>query len=202
MKKKKILLELRTYFFAGLAAVLPIFATGYVIFLLFNFTDSILGRFINTRLKENLGFYIPGLGLILLLASILFTGVLVKYLLGRRLLIWLEGYLLRIPLISQIYTSLKKIVDFLFSQQKYAFKKVVLVEYPRKGVFSIGFMTNEGLAQAKEATGLDLVNVFIPSTPGPFSGYFLLIRRSEVIFLNLTVEEALKIVVSAGVLNP
>ncbi len=202
MKKNRVLIDLRTYFFTGLAAILPIFATCYVIFFLFVFTDSILGRFINAYLQNKLGFYIPGLGIIIFVLLILFAGILAKYLLGRRLFVWFESSLLRIPLIKQIYLSFKQIVEFLFSQKKRTFKKVVLVEYPRKGIWSLGFVTNEGMPAAKQLTSEDLINVFIPSSPGPLTGYLVFVRRQEAIFLDISVEDAIKMVFSGGVLNP
>lgn len=201
MKKSSFLGRLRGYFIAGLAVSLPLFGTGYLIFILFSFTDNLLGRFINKYLQEKLGFYIPGLGLFLFLLLILSIGILTRQIFGRKFFSWVEAGFSKLPILKYIYPSLKQIVDFFFSQKEFAFKKVVLVEYPRKGAWSLGFITNEGLPAAKEILKEDLLNVFIPTTPGPLTGYFVLIPRQEVVYLNISVEDALKVIVSGGVLN-
>jgi len=202
MSSHKILSNLRAYFFTGLAVSLPLFGTCYILYILFAFTDSLLGRFINAYLKNKLGFSIPGLGLLLFIFLIFFAGVLAKNLFGKSILRWVERSIIRLPLIKQIYPPLKQIVDFFFSSKELVFKKVVLVEYPRKGLWSLGFITNEGLPKAKEYLNLDLINVFVPSTPNPLTGYFILAARQDAVLLDISIEDALKIIVSGGVLNP
>ena len=199
---KNIFLTLRGYFFTGLAVALPLVGTCYILYIIFIFTDSLLGRFINTYLKEKLGFYIPGLGILLFILSILIIGVFAKNVLGRGLLRWIEKSFIKLPLARQIYPSLKQIVDFFFSSKELVFKKVVLVEYPRKGAWSLGFITNEGMPKAKEALKEDLLNIFIPTTPGPLTGYFVLVPRQDAVLLDISIEDALKIIISGGVLNP
>ncbi|MCM8770700.1 MAG: DUF502 domain-containing protein [Candidatus Omnitrophica bacterium] len=198
----KIFTQLRVYFFTGLAVAIPLFGTAYLIFLLFSFSDNLLGRFINVHLKQRWGFYIPGLGLVLFLLIILTIGILARQFLGKRLLRGLEKALIKLPLIRHVYPSLKQIVDFFFSTKEIAFKKAVLVEYPRKGIWSLGFITNESAQKVKDALSEDVLNVFIPSAPGPLTGYFVVVPRKDIILLEMRVEEALKIIVSGGVLNP
>jgi len=202
MARHKIFSNLRAYFFTGLAVSLPLFGTCYILYILFSFTDNLLGRFINVYLKNKLGFSIPGLGLVLFILLILFAGILAKNLLGKSILHLIERSIIRLPLIKQIYPPLKQIVDFLFSSKEQIFKKVVLVEYPRKDIWSLGFITNDGSQKVKDVLKLDVLNVFIPTTPSPLTGYFMVVPRQDVISLDISIEDALKIVVSGGVLNP
>jgi uncharacterized membrane protein len=200
---------LKRNFIAGILIFLPLLLTVNILIILFQFADGILGKFINTYLKQTLGFYIPGLGLILFLIIIFLTGFLTTHFLGKRLYIVLDRSLRRFPLIRHIYPSIKQITEFLFASGRYEFKKVVLVEYPRRGIWSLAFVTNEGLKEARDKTRQDLLNIFIPSSPGPLTGFFILIPRQEVIFLEIPIEEAIeipieeaiKLIVSGGLLN-
>ncbi len=192
----------KKYFIAGILVLLPLLLTVYILINLFQFADGILGKYINIYLAENLGFYIPGLGLIIFLVIIFLVGFLTTRFLGRKLYLILDKALRHFPLIRLIYPSIKQITEFLFTYQGRAFKKVVLVEYPRPGIWSIGFITNEGFREAKEKTQQDLLNIFIPSSPGPLTGFFILIPRQEVIFLDIPIEETIKLIVSGGLLNP
>jgi len=186
---------------AGILVILPLLLTVYILIILFQFADGILGKFINTYLRQSLGFYIPGLGLILFLVIIFLTGFLTTHFLGRRLYFIMDKVLRRFPLIRHIYPSMKQITEFLFASGRQQFKKVVLVEYPRRGIWSIGFVTNEGLQEARDKTGQELLSIFVPSSPGPLTGFFILIPRQEAIFLEIPIEEALKLIVSGGLLN-
>ena len=187
---------------AGILVTLPLLLTVYILISLFQFVDSILGKFINTYLMRSLGFYIPGLGLILFLIIIFRVGFLTTHFLGRRLYFILDKGLKRFPLIRHIYPSIKQIVEFLFAHQRQMYKNVVLVEYPRPGVWSVGFITNEGFGEARKKTKQDLLNIFIPSSPGPLTGFFILAPRQEVVFLNIPIDDAIKLIVSGGLLNP
>lgn len=194
--------RLRRYFITGLIVILPLVATIYILVGIFNFSDRLLGRFINEYLEKTIGFYIPGLGLLLFLTIILLVGFLVTNILFKRLLFRLEILFLKFPLIRQIYPAAKKIVEYLFSKDKPAFKKVVIVEYPRKGIWSIGFITNEAMKDAEDKTHQELLNVFIPSTPNPMTGYFIFVPKNDAVFLDISVEDGLKMIVSGGVFNP
>lgn len=174
----------------------------YVLVALFRFLDNILGRFINLYLEEAAGFYIPGLGFILFFLIIILTGFLAIHFFGRNLFPAVERWFSRLPFIKQVYPSVKKIFNFIFSQDKPIFRKVVMVEYPRKGVYSLGFIVNEAPKEFQELMREEMVTVFIPNSPGPLTGYFLIVPKAEVIFLKMNVEDGLKMVLSGGVVNP
>ncbi len=194
--------KLRRYFLTGLAVLLPIVLTGYIIIIVFNFADNLLGKHINKYLHDLFGFYIPGLGLLLTAFIIVATGFFSSNFLGRKLLPFFEEILLRIPLVQQLYAPAKKIVSFFFSAKQQLFKQVVLIEYPRKGIWSLAFITNQGTPEIGAKLGKEMLNVFIPSTPGPLTGYFMFVPKEDVIFLDISVEDALKLFISGGVLNP
>lgn len=194
--------KLRKYFFSGIVVVTPIVITVSILSALFRFTDGLLGRYINYYLKKNLGYGIPGLGLIIFLLVILVVGFFAANFLGKKILRLLEAWFLKIPFVSRIYPHIKQFVDLVAAKEKPSFKKVVLIEYPRNGIYSLGFITNEGMKEIEEKTGQNIVTVIIPSIPNPFSGFFVFCKKEELIYLDITVEEAIKQVVSGGVLQP
>jgi len=191
----------RKVFLTGFMVLAPLVLSIYIIVALFNFADSFLGRYVNFIVKKYLGFNIPGIGIVFGIIIIFILGI-IGLLFRGRILNWLEKFFLSIPLLKQIYPPIKQIVNFFISQEKLSFKKVALIEYPRKGVYSLGFVTKESSIKFKEKLNKELLNVFIPSTPGPFTGVFLVVPKEEVIFLDMSVEEGLKLIVSGGVLNP
>lgn len=193
---------IRRYFITGLLTILPLFLTLYILFILFRFADGILGRFINVFLKEKFGFYIPGLGLILSLLIITIFGFLSTHFLGRYLYNLLDRIFRNFPLIRHIYPSLKNIFEFLFSKEHLSFKKAVLVRYPTRESWTIGFITNEGFKESIEKTKQDLLNIFVPLSPNPISGFLIFAPREDIIFLDISIEEAMKLIVSGGLLNP
>ncbi len=194
--------KLKRYFITGLLTILPIFLTLYLFLIIFRLIDNIIGRIINRYLEAEFGFSVPGLGFILAILIIIVTGFVVSHLMGKRVLPSIERWLLKLPGIKQVYPSIKQIVGFIFSEDKVAFKKVVLVEYPSKGIWSVGFMTNEGFREAQELTGQELVHVLVGSTPSPWSGFFILVPKSAVKFLQMSAEEGIKLIVSGGILKP
>ena len=194
--------QIRKYFVAGLLTILPLALSVYILIVLFRFIDGILGRYVNAYLKDLLGFYVPGLGLILFLAIIFLSGVLSIHFFGARLHLFLGRALARFPLLSYIYPSIKKVFEFVFSDNKLGFKKVVLVQYPSKGIWSMGFIANDGYAEAEAKAGMKFFNVYIPSVPNPTTGYFVFIPKAEVIMLDIGIKEAMRLVMSGGLLNP
>lgn len=196
------MLKLRHYFITGFLLLLPLYITFYLLFIIFKLIDGIFGGLINGYLRSNFGFSIPGIGIILGILIVLLAGFVVSHFLSKRVLSSIEKWFSRLPGVRQIYPSIKQMVGFLFSKDKVAFKKVVLVEYPSKGIWSIGFLTNEGFKEAKVKTQEDLFHVFIPGTPGPWSGFFVLIPRKEVKLLDMLVEDGIKLIVSGGILKP
>ena len=194
--------KLKRYFIAGLLAILPISLTLFILLIIFRLIDNIIGRIINNYLKTAFGFHIPGLGFILVILIILIIGFIVSHLLSKKALPLIERWFLKLPGIRQIYPAIKQIVGFVFSKDIAAFKKVVLVEYPSKGIWSVGFMTNEGFREAQELTGQELIHVLIGSTPSPWSGFFILVPKNAVKFLEMSAEEGIKLIVSGGILKP
>lgn len=182
--------------------VVPIFLTVYVLVIIFRLADGILGRFLNVYLKNTLGFYIPGLGFLIALFFILFVGFLTTWFLGKKIFFVLEKWFSSLPLINKIYPALKQIVSFVLAQKEFGFKKVVLVEYPSRGIWSIGFLTNEQFRQINKALDREIVSVFVPTTPGPLTGYVIFVPKDEVRFLDIPVSDALKIIISGGVFRP
>ncbi|MFA7652898.1 MAG: DUF502 domain-containing protein [Candidatus Omnitrophota bacterium] len=194
--------RLKRYFAAGILVGLPVFLTFYLLFIIFKFLDGLFGVIINKYLEEVLGFTLPGIGLILGILLILIIGFVVSHLLSKKALPVIEGWFLKLPAIRQVYPPIKEIVGFIFSRDKPAFKKVVLVEYPCAGIWSVGFMTNDGFREAQEKLGQELVHVLIGSTPSPWSGFFILVPKVKVKFLEMSVEEGMKLIVSGGILKP
>lgn len=193
---------LRRYFITGLIFLLPLIVTIYILVIIFKFADGLLGKYINNYLLDTLGYTIPGLGLLLTILLILLAGVFAANFIGKKIIPWLERAWTKLPLVRQIYFPAKQLVNFIFSKDKLAFKKVVMIEYPRQGLYSIGFITNEAFEEVKQKTGKDLVTVLIASTPSPFTGYFVLVPKEEAIFLDISVEDGIKLIISGGVLNP
>ncbi|MCX6307722.1 MAG: DUF502 domain-containing protein [Bacteroidia bacterium] len=145
--------QIRRYFVAGLLTILPLALSVYILLVLFRIVDGILGKYLNVYLKSLLGFYIPGLGLALFIGIIFLSGILSIHFFGARLHMFLGRALARFPLLKYIYPSVKKVFEFVFSDNKLGFKKVVLVEYPSKGIWSMGFIANDGFAEAQKKTG-------------------------------------------------
>ncbi len=192
--------KFRRYFITGLIAFLPIFITINVLFMAIRFIDNLLGRYINPYFEDQFGVSFFGLGFLTIILVIFFTGFLATNVFLKRIMPRLEGWFLRIPLVHQIYPSLKQLIKFLFSSEKIAFKKVVLFEYPRKDVYTLGFVTNEFSLNLSGENRIDAVCVYISSAPNPITGFFVIVPRKDVIFLDISVEEAFKIIISGGVL--
>jgi len=193
---------IRRYFITGLLVILPVFITLYLLFVIFRFVDTIWGVPINFYLNRNFGFKVPGVGFILGTITVFVVGFVTTNIFVRKFFRLLEVLFLKFPLIRQVYPAAKQIVASLISGDKPAFKKVVLVEYPAKGIWSVGFITNEGFREAQEKVGKELVQVFIATTPSPFTGFLILVPKDDVKFLNMSVEEGVKLIVSGGILNP
>lgn len=194
--------SIRYYFITGLIAILPVFITLYLLFVVGKFIDGVWGVGINFYMRKHFGFSIPGLGLIFGLITIFVAGVIANNLFVRRFFHALENRFLRLPLIRQVYPSAKQVVSSFISKDKPAFKKVVLIQYPAKGLWSIGFLTNESFAEVCTKTGKELVHVFIATTPSPFTGFLVLIPKEDVTFLDISVEEGIKLIVSGGIVKP
>ncbi|MBD3245861.1 MAG: DUF502 domain-containing protein [Candidatus Omnitrophica bacterium] len=192
---------IRKIFFTGLAALVPLVITVYVLVALFSFAEGILGEYVNSYLRQTLGYTIPGLAIILTLLIIFFVGLFVQ-MTRMRVLRFVERMVFRIPLVNKIYFPVRRIVDFLFFSPQKAFKSAVLIEYPRKGMYALGFLTNRSGAVFEQKTGRKMYNVFISSSPSPLTGFTVIVDAQDIIPLDIGVDEAVKLIVSGGLLNP
>ncbi len=182
---------LRRYFIAGLATLFPIAVTVYLIIGVFRIADGFLGR--------QLGLKIPGLGLALTIILILIVGVLSSHVFGQIVIPAIERWFNRLPVVKRIYPAVKQLAQFLFSdiQRGAVFQRVVLVQYPRQGAYSIAFVTNESMKVDTESS--PMLTLLIPQPPSPFTGPIIFVPRQDVVALDMSIEDALKLVVSGGV---
>lgn len=195
--------NLRRYLIAGLLVWLPIVVTVLILKFLIDVVDRTLLLLPAMAQPEILiGFRVPGLGFLLSGAVLLLTGMVVTNLLGRNMVKVWEGLLARIPVVRAIYSASKQLTETLFSGSGKSFRKVVLVRYPHPGMWTLAFLTGDGLAEANRKTGRDLVNIFVPTTPNPTSGFFLMVAREDMIELDMPVDVGIKLILSAGAVAP
>ena len=203
MAKKKtkisVFSRLRNYFFTGIFVLIPIGITLYLTLFLIKISSKILPKELNPN--HYIPYNIPGLEILISLILITIIGWLSLTFIGKRFVLIIEAILNRIPILRTIYSSAEQLIEN-FSQDKKSQKSVVLVQYPRQGVWAIGFATKENSGKIKEAIGQETMNVFVPTTPNPTSGFLLMFPKKDIIFLDLTFEEASKFVGSAGSINP
>lgn len=194
---------IRRYLLGGLLVWIPLITTVFVIKIIVDFLDNIMTLLPDAYQPQALiGYKIPGLGVVLAFTIVFLTGLLVTNILGKKLVRLGERILDRIPLVRAIYKAVKQVMETLFSSSGDAFRNVLLVEYPRKGLWSIAFQTSTQSPKVSEKTQADMVTIFIPTTPNPTSGFLMMIPRHDVIELDMTVDEALKMVISLGVVQP
>jgi len=197
--------HLRTYLVTGLLVWVPIVITLFILTLLVDFMDQTLLLLpVEFRPETVLGFRIPGLGAVLAAAVLLLTGVLVANIVGRKLVDFWESLLKRIPLVRSVYSASKSFAEVVLTNNTESFKEVLLIEYPRKGIYSMGFQTAgvASLGEIQQRTGEDVICVFVPTTPNPTSGFIMFVPKQDVVVLQMAVEEAIKMVVSLGVVVP
>ena len=200
--------KIRGYFFTGLLVLIPVVLTGWIIWKLFLAIDGILRPYVHPFFADRFGIdlvgetQIPGIGFITLTLAIIATGAIARNYFGRKIVIFGDKIVERIPLINRVYGAIKQISQAFFSSKREVFKKPVLFEYPRKGIYSIGFYTQDTRGPVQEALDADMVSIFLPTTPNPTSGYLLFVPKTDVYDLDLTIEEALKLVISGGVIIP
>ncbi|UUZ51016.1 DUF502 domain-containing protein [Massilia sp. B-10] len=194
---------MRKYFITGLLILVPIAITVWVLSLVINTMDQSLLLLLQQWRPENLiGYRIPGLGTILTFAIVFLTGLLTNNLIGNYLVRLWERLLHRIPVVSSLYGSVKQVSDTLFSSSGNAFRKAVLIPYPHADSYTIAFLTGVPGGDVKNHLHGDFISVYVPTTPNPTSGFFLMMERSKVIELDMTVDAALKYIVSMGVVAP
>lgn len=194
---------LKRYFIAGLLVLLPIWVTLLVIKFAVNIVDQSLSLLPRGYQPDVLfGFHIPGLGIIFGLILVLLTGMLVTNFIGTWFLSMWEALLARIPLVRSIYTAVKQVLSTLFAPGGQSFRKVLLIEYPRKDVWTIAFQTGSGFVMPNNQAQDELLTVFVPTTPNPTAGFLLLVPRQQVVELKMSIDQALKYIISLGVVLP
>ncbi len=198
-QKKSIITRFRNNFIAGVVVLIPIGITLYLTLFIIKVSSKILPKEINPN--HYLPYNIPGLEIVISLILITLIGWLSLSFVGKKLFDLFESVLNRIPILRTIYSAVGQLTET-FTQNKGVKKSVVLIEYPRKGCWAVGFATKENTGEIKNKTGQKLINVFVPTTPNPTSGFLLMFPESDVIYLDISFEQASKFIVSAGSTNP
>lgn len=192
---------IRRWFIAGVLVWLPIMVIVWLLRILIRVLDDTL---VPTFLRPDnlLGFHVPGFGIFLSLVVVLVTGALARNFAGRRILAFWEGLLDRIPLVRSIYSGVKQLAETVLGDSSTSFRKVLLVEYPRRGMWTLAFQTGEPLGEVQARTASDVITVFVPTTPNPTSGFIVMVPKEEAIELSMSVEDGLRMVISLGVVTP
>jgi uncharacterized membrane protein len=196
--------RLRAYFLAGILVTAPISLTFYLAWLFIDFVDSKVTPLIPLQYNPEtyLPFGMPGLGLFIVVVVLTLIGALTAGILGRLVLRTGERILSRMPVIRNVYGAFKQILETVLAQQSQAFREAVLVEYPRRGIWAIAFITGRTQGEVQNITEEEVTNIFLPTTPNPTSGFLLFVPRKELVSLSMTVEEAIKMVISGGIITP
>lgn len=196
--------RLRVYFFAGILVTAPISLTFYLAWLFISFIDDEVRGIVPPRFHPEtyLPFSVPGIGLILIIAALALIGWLTAGFLGRMLVRLQDSLLARMPVIRSIYGAVKQVLETVLANQSKAFREVVLVEYPRRGLWCLAFVVGETEGEVQNLTSDRVINVFLPTTPNPTSGFLLFVPRGDLVFLTMTVEEGIKMVMSGGIVTP
>lgn len=216
MSKHTAMTNVKKYLLTGLVVWLPFAATAWVLQLLLGAVDQFAAMlpteyrpdyWLLQHLTEYFPFvgqmhHIPGFGIVLLLTVLLVTGIITTNIFGQRILTYWESLMGRIPLVRSIYNGVKQVSDTIFSGSGQAFSKAVLVRFPHPEAWTIAFLTGQPVSKIAAAIDGEHINVYVPTTPNPTSGYFIMVRRDEVIELDMSVDEALKYVISMGVVGP
>jgi uncharacterized membrane protein len=181
-------------FLAGVLILTPLVVTGWIFWKIFSSVDNLL-----SPLQERYPIIDwPGVGFVVILLLVLFTGIFAGNFIGRRIISQGERFVYNLPLIRRVYTAVKELSEVFLTDRKTVFQKVVLIRYPHPGTFALAFVTKEGSGFFNELTGKTLLNVFVPTTPNPTSGFLLLVPEDDVIYVPIAVEEGLKMVISGG----
>lgn len=196
--------KLKKYFLTGLVVLGPLGMTLLVVQWVVGLMERLILNLLPDALHPStlLGRYIPGFGVLATVLLVLLVGMLTANFLGRALVDWSERLMGKIPLVKGIYGLFRQVTDTLFSKDKGGFRKVVLIEYPRRGLWSIGFITGISEGELQQVTPHRLINVFLPTAPLPTSGFYVLVPKEDVLELQMSIDEAFKLVVSGGMVNP
>lgn len=197
---------IRRIFITGLLASIPLAVTLALLSWVFAKLDRISPLLTKALIAMGLplppGYRIPGLGLVVTIILVLAIGLFTTTFIGRRIVEWAERLFNKIPFVRTIYGGVKQVVESIASQRATTFRQVVMVEYPRKGVYSLGFVTCSSVGEVQDADERHLINVFIPTTPNPTSGMLIIVPQEDIINLSMTVEEGIKLIMSGGILAP
>jgi len=196
--------RLRAYFFAGILITAPISITFYLAWLFISFVDSQVTPWIPVKYNPTtyLPFGLPGLGLVVVVVALTLIGMLTAGFFGRLIMKFYDGLLARMPVVRNVYSALKQIIETVLAQQSNAFRQAVLIEYPRRGLWAIAFITGRTEEEVQNLTDEETINIFLPTTPNPTSGFLLFVPKRDLVPLSMTVEEAIKMVISAGIVTP
>ena len=198
-----MLKHFRRYMVAGILVWLPIGVTVFLLRILIGLMDRTLLFLPEQFRPESLfGFGIPGLGFVLTIFVVLLTGLFAANIVGRSMVTFWESVLDRIPVVRAVYSAAKNFAEVVFSDSSNSFKQVLLIEYPRKGLFSLAFQTSSELGEVQGRTGEEVVCTFVPTTPNPTSGFIIIVPKKDVVELDMEVDEALKMIISLGVVVP
>lgn len=193
-----MLIKLRKYLVTGMVVTLPLVVTVYILVFLFNTIDGILRHFLVLLFRRP----VPGAGFVAIFFLVLIVGVVSTNVFGKKIIAHGERFVTKIPLVKNVYISVKQIIDAFSGQGKHAFQRVVMVEHPRPGMHAIGFVTSEAPGEVKDRLGRDCFSVFLPTTPNPASGFLRILPRKDITFLDMSVEEGLKLIISCGAVVP
>lgn len=194
---------LKGYFVTGLLVVVPSYITVYVLSLIVRFMDNIFTILPGSMQPDNyLPVHVPGLGILFTIIGIFLVGLLTQNFLGKRILDIAESITARVPIVRIVYNSTKQLMETFFRKENDGARKVVLIEFPKAGVYSVGFLTGKVKGEIRDRTGEDNVNIFIPCTPNPTTGYYVIAREKDVIRLNMRVEDAFKLIMTGGLVVP
>lgn len=196
--------RLRAYLFAGILVTAPIFITLYLAYVFVTFVDSKINPLIPAKYNPEtyLPFAVPGLGLLVLVVALILVGALTASFFGRLWVRLSERLLNQMPVIRNVYSAVKQILETILAQQSNAFREAVLIEYPRRGLWAIGFLTGTTKGEVQNLTEEECINVFLPTTPNPTSGFLLFVPKKDIVRLSMTVEDAIKMVISGGIVTP
>ncbi len=197
--------KIRAYFFTGILVTAPVSITFYMAYKIILWIDAGVGSLLPPQLKtyyNDLPFTIPGLGVVVLIVSMIVIGMFAAGFVGRFFIRLGDWIVKKMPVISTVYSLLKQVFETFLSNKNQAFSQVVLLEYPRKGIWILGFVSTETGGEVKKIMNKEMLNVFIPTTPNPTSGFLIFVPKEDVVFLQMTVEEGLKFVISGGIVAP
>jgi uncharacterized membrane protein len=194
---------IKRYFITGLLIWVPLVITVWVLLLVVNTMDQTLLLLpLQLRTESWLGMHVPGMGFVLTVLIVFVTGVLAANIIGQRLITFWEGVLARIPVVNSIYNGVKQVSDTVFSPTGQAFRKALLVQWPREGMWTIAFQTGTPGGDVVNHLPGDMLSIYVPTTPNPTGGYFVIVSRADVIELDMSVDEALKYIITMGVVSP